>query len=272
MTTDLPLGRDVDYPTQYAPQVLAPIARQSSRDALGIDANLPFQGEDQWTAWELTWLQADGRPAVAAAEITVPANSPSIVESKSLKLYLNSFAMSQFDDSAAVARRIRQDLSETTGTDVRVRLFDRNDDAHYAIHQTAAAICVDDEPADFAWDTVRTNRLRVVKRESASETLYSELFRSLCPVTSQPDFATVFVSYSGKRIDRTSLLEYIVSFREHQDFHEACVERLFIDLMQACQCDRLTVSARFLRRGGIDINPWRSTDGASPAIGRVWRQ
>ena len=265
---ELPLGRTVDYPTSYAPDVLRAIPRAGNRAALAIAGPLPFVGEDLWTAWELTWLQQDGRPAIAAAAIVVPAESRCIVESKSLKLYLNSFAMSEFATARDVLKRIEQDLSATVEAPVSVAFVD----AAAAAIGNAPGDCIDREVAEFQdLGTART-RLRCNPATAVTEELYSELFRSLCPVTAQPDFASIHVAYRGAQIDRRSLLAYLVAYREHQDFHEACVEQIFVDLQQACAPDALCVSARFLRRGGIDINPWRAAGDIRCAKVRLWRQ
>ena len=262
----LPLGRDTDYPQTYAPDVLFPIARDSSRKPLGIAASLPFAGVDIWNAWELTWLTPGGLPRVAVAEIRVPAESPHLVESKSLKLYLGSFAMSEFADNDAVRTAIAKDLSTITGSTVEVSL-----DPDVAIME-ADGECIDTSDVTCSATHVDASLLAADDGKIVDESLHTHLLRSLCPVTNQPDLGSLIVSYAGPRIDRNALLRYVVSFREHQDFHEACVERMFVDILERCRPTRLSIHARYQRRGGIDINPFRSSRVERPANVRLWRQ
>jgi len=262
----LPLGRETDYPQNYAPQVLFPIARADSRKPLGITAPLPFSGVDIWNAWELTWLRPGGLPRAATAEIRVPAASPNLVESKSLKLYLGSFAMTTFPDDADVRSRIAADLSDATGADVEVIL-----DPDMRITE-AEGRCVDTVVVDCATGAVDASLLAVDDDEIVEECLHTHLLRSLCPVTDQPDLGSLVVRYAGPRIDAAALLRYVVSFRQHNDFHEACVERIFMDIRSRCRPTTLSVYARYQRRGGIDINPFRSTVDERPPNTRLWRQ
>ncbi len=261
----LPLGRDTAYPQNYAPEALFAIPRSDSREPLGIGAPLPFHGVDIWNAWELTWLNAHGRPEVGVAEIRVPADSPNLVESKSLKLYLGSFAMTRIA-RADLAATIARDLSDTSGATVEVLL-----DPVVDIDGLQGA-CIDALNVACESTEVDAGLLRSNAGETVSEALHSHLLRSLCPVTGQPDMASIEFAYEGPRIDRESLLRYIVSFREHQDFHEACVERMFVDIMAGCRPSALSIQARYTRRGGIDINPVRSTTDARPRNTRLWRQ
>ncbi len=266
----LPLGRETAYPDQYEPAVLFPIARQDSREAFA-DGELPFTGSDIWNAWELTWLGAGNLPAAATAEIRVPASSPNLVESKSLKLYLNSFAMSHFDGAAAVADTIARDLSDCAGDTVDVRVdtisSGQTEEVSRLPGQCLDALEVNCEQ----WD-VDPGLLRADSGNVVQEALHSHLLRSLCPVTSQPDIGSLTIHYHGPRIDPQSLLQYIVSFREHSDFHEACIERMFVDVLNRCQPQKLSVYARYQRRGGIDINPFRSNFEDRPQNLRIWRQ
>ena len=262
----LPLGRDTDYPQNYAPDVLFPIARDESRRPLGISEPLPFAGTDIWNAWELTWLAPGGLPRVATAEIRVPAGSPNLVESKSLKLYLGSFAMSEFANDAAVCAAIERDLSAVTGGTVEVVL-----DADVTVVEPGGT-CIDASDTECTATDVDASLLAADDGETVDESLHTHLLRSLCPVTNQPDLGSLIVSYAGPRIDPAALLRYVVSFRQHQDFHEACVERMFIDVLERCRPTRLSVYARYQRRGGIDINPFRSTQDERPANTRLWRQ
>jgi 7-cyano-7-deazaguanine reductase len=265
--TKLPLGRETDYPQNYAPDTLFPIARAESREPLGIVLPLPFSGVDVWNAWELTWLDRGGRPRIATAEIRVPADSPNLIESKSLKLYLGSFAMTEFANDEAVVTALAKDLSAAAGAGVEVEL---NPDV--AIGELEGD-CIDahEVVCDEARDA-DPRSLQASNGDIVHESLHSHLLRSLCPVTAQPDIASLVVNYVGPRIDRASLLRYVVSFRQHQDFHEACVERMFVDILRRCRPQALSVYARYTRRGGIDINPYRSTGDERPPNTRLWRQ
>ncbi len=267
--SDNPLGQTVEMPDTYAPEVLFAIPRADARRALGITGALPFSGQDLWNAWELTWLAENGRPTAAQCRIRVPADSPSLVESKSLKLYLNSFAMSRFPDAPAVAGIIREDLARLTGVPVGVEL-ESPAAAARAIQALPGRLIDELEVACDAWEVDAS--LLEAGGEIVEESLHTHLLRSLCPVTGQPDSGSLLVSYRGARIAPESLLRYVTSFRRHQDFHESCVERVFLDIMDRCAPDVLTVYARYQRRGGIDINPYRSTDPAPPADLRLWRQ
>ena len=265
MVKDSPLGQATDYPDTYSPELLFPIARSDSRPGGMPD----FFGCDVWNAWELTWLGESGSPRVATAEITVPAESPNIVESKSLKLYLNSFSMSRFATTEDLRARIVGDLSNAAGAEVGVRIDDA--DARKNVARLPGD-CLDDlDVVCDRWE-VDPGALSSGADEIVEESLYTHLLRSLCPVTAQPDTGSLLIAYHGPRLDREGLLRYIVSFRRHTDFHEACVERIFKDLIERCTPDSLTVYARYQRRGGIDINPYRSTEPGEPGNPRLWRQ
>ncbi len=266
---NLPLGHDTDYPDKYAPEVLRPIPRSESRHALGIAGDLPFRGVDIWNAWELTWLGPGGRPEVATAEIVVPADSPNIIESKSLKLYLNSFAMTSVESD--IEDTIRKDLSGCAGDDVAVRVLPLARNEFRRVSRLAGD-CIDTLDVRCSDSEVDPGLLHANTFQVASEDLYTHLLRSLCPVTAQPDTGSLQISYRGPKIDRAGLLRYIVSYRQHSDFHESCVERIFVDLMERCNPEALTVYARYQRRGGIDINPCRSTSTGRPLNLRLWRQ
>jgi 7-cyano-7-deazaguanine reductase len=276
--TDLPgepsaslLGRATSYPRQYDPDLLHPIARATGRAALPPAALRTLQGTDFWTAFELSWLGPRGMPRVAVAEIAIPCTSPNIVESKSLKLYLNSLNDTRFATSDAVAARMRTDISACCDVPVEVSLHNLGDYARQGICKPVGE-CLDaielDEPG-FAPDVAN---LCAAPGTRVAEVLYSDLLKTNCPVTGQPDWATVVVDYCGPRIDRAGLLAYILSFRHHSDFHEHCVERMFCDLWCRVQPERLSLMARYTRRGGIDINPWRSSGGGAPPLGRLVRQ
>lgn len=265
-----PLGRETGYPAQYAPDLLYPIARSDSREGLGEDP-LPFQGTDIWTAWELTWLAPGGMPVVATAEIRIPASSPNLIESKSLKLYLNSFAMTVCEHHGDVRNTIASDLGRCAGSPVSVTLETADDTAASTI-ATLPGLCIDSATADATTYDVDASLLRSDSSNIVDETLHTHLLRSLCPVTAQPDIGSLMLRYSGPRIDPASLLRYVVSFRSHNDFHEACVERMFIDIQQHCGAKQLSLYARYQRRGGLDINPFRSNFEPEPQNLRLWRQ
>ncbi|PSF05759.1 NADPH-dependent 7-cyano-7-deazaguanine reductase QueF [Marinobacter fuscus] len=265
-----PLGKSSEYPDQYDPSLLFPVSRDQNRHRIGLDdGRWPWFGEDMWQAWELSWLRAGGVPAVAWAEIRFPAASPAIIESKSLKLYLNSLNQLVFSSPDQVAGVIARDLSSACGATVDVRMLSV-DEAAPAIGRPDGFELIDDEPLDDVIYSYAPGSL-VAGEEQVSESLCSHLLKSNCPVTGQPDWATLFIRYTGPKIDRAGLLRYIVSFRQEQDFHEHCVETVFTDIMARCRPESLMVCARYTRRGGLDINPWRSTsaeDGPGPRLVR----
>lgn len=267
----LALGRTVDYPDKYAPEVLDAIPRSRSREPLGITAVLPFQGADVWNAWELTWLQPGGRPAVATARIVVPVESPNIIESKSLKLYFNSFAMTEFGSVGEVAELIRGDLSRIAETPVDVRVAPVWSTEARTVARLAGS-SLDDLDVECDDQDVNANLLRADSDNIVTADIHTHLLRSLCPVTAQPDTGSLHVAYRGPAIEPASLLRYIVSYRQHSDFHESCVERMFVDIRERCKPLDLTLHARYQRRGGIDINPFRSTSAGIPRDRRLWRQ
>lgn len=252
-----PLGRRVEYLGEYDPSLLFPIGRTVGRSELSIEAPLPFHGVDIWNAFEVSWLGSGGLPRIAVAEIRVSADSVNIVESKSVKLYLNSFNQSRFNSVEEVSATIERDLGRAVDGDVTVSLILS---AQFSVLdcRQPEGICLDGQELVVEhYSPVPT--LLQTGASHAEETLYSHLLRTLCPVTGQPDWATVTIDYSGPVIDHQGLLAYLVSFRQHQGFHESCVERIFMDIMTYCKPAQLTVGARFTRRGGIDINPVRST-------------
>lgn len=266
----LPLGLATQYPDKYDPGVLFAIPRADSRATLS-SGPMPFHGVDIWNAWELGWLGPGAMPVVATAEIRVPADTPNLVESKSLKLYLGSYAMSSFDTSAVVAETIRRDLGAATGGHVDVRVSPVADTEAASVDRLPGfcldGLAVSCDTFDIDAGLLRSDPAIVVK-----EDLYTHLLRSLCPVTAQPDTGSLAVHYRGPKIDPASLLRYVVSFRQHNDFHEACVERMFIDILERCQPEKLSIMACFQRRGGIDINPFRSNFEDNPPNLRLWRQ
>lgn len=256
---DTALGDTTDYPSHYDAGLLYPIARQRGRDELGVQsAALPFNGVDLWTAYELSWLQPNGLPQVAIAEFSVPADSPNIIESKSLKLYLNSLNQHRLAGEFELQQLLEQDLSHAAGAAVSVALYRLEEFAAFKLINEPHGICLDQQ--NIVIDSYQRSDLAIdaAAGQSVTELLYSHLLRTNCPVTDQPDWATVYIAYSGPKIDRESLLRYLVSYRSHQDFHEQCVEAITLDLLKYCQPQQLTVTARYTRRGGIDINPQRS--------------
>ena len=270
--TKIPLGRDTDYPDIYAPELLCAISRAESREPMGLSGELPFIGADIWNAWELTWLAENGQPVVATAELVVPADSSNIVESKSLKLYLNSFAMSRFSGPADVASTLLSDISACVASDVLVRVEPVTATEARRVSRLAGA-CLDAQSVACTDWEVNPELLQCDDDNIVSEDLHTHLLRSLCPVTAQPDVGSLQINYRGPKIDPASLLRYVVSYRQHNDFHEACVERIFVDLMSRCRPEKLSIQARYQRRGGIDINPFRSnSDVERPINLRLWRQ
>lgn len=271
MTEASPLGRQSTYLEQYSPGLLYAIARTGNREALGLDDELPFHGIDIWNAWELTWLDGNGLPQVGTAEIRVPASSPNIIESKSLKLYLNSFAMTSCASPGDVTEMIEQDLSDAVDADVAVQVQQPSETDASIVSRLPGESLDDLKTACNAYE-VDAGLLKADADDVVAESLHSHLLRSLCPVTGQPDTGSLLISYTGPRIDPAGLLRYIVSYRQHQDFHEACVERMFLDIMDRCKAQKLTIYARYQRRGGIDINPFRSNYEDDPPNLRLWRQ
>ncbi|WP_132985969.1 NADPH-dependent 7-cyano-7-deazaguanine reductase QueF [Luteimonas terricola] len=289
MTSELPLGREVAYPRSYDPSLLFPIARDQGRAALGIASGaLPFAGHDRWHAYELSWLGPRGKPDTATATFLVPADSPRLVESKSLKLYLNSLNSTRFTGRDEVRARIAADLSAAAGAAVTVGFGLPPLDMGTGLEgdgdgARAAATLPGTDPAPVSIDGIAVDcdeydapnpaLLAADPGDLVHEVLHSALLKSNCPVTGQPDWASLRVAYRGPRIDRAGLLRYLVSFREHAGFHEQCVEQVFVDVSAHCRPTELSVEARYTRRGGLDINPWRATPGLSPPpAGRDPRQ
>ncbi len=263
-----PLGERSEYPRHYDPSVLHPIPRQAGRAQIGIvGQTLPFTGVDIWNAYEVSWLDALGKPVVALLELRVPCESACIVESKSLKLYLGSYNNERFDSPGEVAQQIEKDLGTLTASQVAVHLesLTGSEVSRFAL-QTAPGDCIDDEILQDPVFDVAPELLAIEAGADVEETLHSHLLRSNCPVTGQPDWATVIIRYRGQPLLKRALLAYLVSYREHNDFHEQCVERIFQDIQTRCQPRALTVYARYTRRGGIDINPLRSNFASEPLL------
>ncbi len=257
----LPLGRAVPYPREYDASLLFAIPRALGRTDIGIDVDaLAFIGIDRWHAYEIGWLDLRGKPCVATATFEVPATTPNLVESKSLKLYLNSFNATHFDNGEIVRARMAEDLSQCAGAGVMVRLGLPDIGGGEGTLIDTLAMDIDD------YGPPNAAHLRADTGHVVGETLRSELLKSNCPVTGQPDWASVHIAYRGPHIDHAGLLRYLVSFRDHCEFHEQCVERIFVDLMARCRPQSLSVEARYTRRGGLDINPWRATSDCSAPI------
>lgn len=269
--SELLLGKSVDYDAQYSPQLLSPIARAAGRMQLGIDSALPFRGWDIWNAYELSWLDALGKPQVAIGEFWIPADSPNIVESKSFKLYLNSLNQHRFDTLSEVRTALQRDLGACVGAAIDVDLHLPEQWSRFQTVQPTGE-CLDTLPLKVENYTPAPELLRADSSASVERCWFSRLLRSRCPVTGQPDWGSVQIEYSGPEIDPAGLLAYIISFRQHQDFHEHCVERMFVDISRQCAPQRLSVYARYLRRGGLDINPYRSSDDRRPENTRYFQQ
>jgi len=268
----LQLGQQTQYISEYSPELLFPIARVDKWQEMGIDTErLPFFGEDIWNAYEVSWLDSKGKPIVAIAEFRFPYNSPNIIESKSFKLYLNSLNQTRYDAQSDVLNVMTQDLSKVAGADVSVTLRSLNDIQTLVIQ--TGDYCIDDLDIETLVYHPDANLLSLdTNGEYAEEKLVSHLLKSNCPVTNQPDWGSVFIEYKGKQINHESLLKYVISFREHTDFHEQCVERMYIDIMRHCQPDELIVNARYVRRGGLDINPYRASKALTLTNDRLSRQ
>ncbi len=269
-----PLGKTAAYCTQYAPDLLFPIPRQQKRDELGLTGALPFFGVDIWNAYEISWLNLRGKPQVAIATITAPADSPNIIESKSFKLYLNSFNQTRLANSEALLELLRKDLSAGFGAPVHINLLPQEAFTGLQMGELDGLL-LDRLDVEISQYTPDPSLLRAAPAAEApvEEKLVSHLLKSNCLVTGQPDWASVQIHYVGPQIEQEGLLKYLIGFREHNEFHEQCVERIFIDVLRQCAPQRLAVYARYTRRGGLDINPWRSNfSGARPPNVRGARQ
>lgn len=261
----LTLGQSTEYKDQYDPSLLQPVPRSLNRDDLTLGDELPFTGYDIWTLYELSWLNSKGLPQVAIGEVRLPASSPNLIESKSFKLYLNSFNQTRFDNWQVIADTLQKDLSACAGADVDVTVQPLVDFDEQPIVNFSGE-CIDDQDIEITdYDFDPSYLEGAAEGEMVTEELHSHLLKSNCLITSQPDWGSVKISYKGKKINREKLLRYLVSFRNHNEFHEQCVERIFTDLMKYCQPELLTVYARYTRRGGLDINPYRTNQGKTPS-------
>lgn len=271
MAANSQLGQATPYCSHYDASLLFPIPRQEKRDELGICSDdLPFDGLDIWTAFEVSWLNAKGKPVVRIAEFAFQVRSPNLIESKSFKLYLNSFNGTRFDSEQEVLALMEKDLSHASGAPVVVDF--KTLQGHELLFGDLPGEPLDDLDIEINAYQVEPSLLKTLDEEVNEEILNSHLLKSNCLVTSQPDWGSIVVRYSGKKIDEASLLRYIISFREHNEFHEQCVERIFTDIMNVCRPVKLTVYARYVRRGGLDINPYRSNFEDEFDISRTARQ
>lgn len=251
------LGKKTQYATQYAPELLFPIPRALKRAEIKITTPPPFYGYDIWNAYELSWLNDKGKPMVAIAEFILPCDSPNIIESKSMKLYLNSLNNTKFSSTKSVINTIKKDLSQAAGAPIEITIQMLPEIKPIQTNHFSG-YCIDSLDITINKYEVNPNLL-TTEKERVEETLYSDLLRSNCLVTAQPDWASIQIHYKGKKINHENLLKYIISCRNSLEFHEQCVERIFMDIMRHCKPESLTIEARYTRRGGLDINPIRST-------------
>ncbi len=252
------LGQTVTYKDKYDKNLLVGIPRIIARNEINLSEKLPFTGVDIWNCYEISWLNGKGKPCVKILQFIVPSDSEQIVESKSVKLYLNSFNGTQFASDQEVTAFIQKDLSDIVGKKVIVCLYDLNKFYRQSL-TLFEGVNIDNLDVEIHDYQVNSNLLKNSDSEElVEETLYSNLLKSNCLVTNQPDWASLQIKYRGKKIDHNSLLSYIISFRNHSEFHEQCVEHIFNDIMTKCMPNDLTVYAKYTRRGGIDISPYRT--------------
>jgi 7-cyano-7-deazaguanine reductase len=252
------LGKPTEYKNQYDKSLLTPIPRSIGRKELALPKELPFFGFDLWNCYEVSWLNKSGKPCVKFLDFEVPANSEYLIESKSLKLYLNSFNNTKFENESEVANIIQKDLSDTANANVNIKISTL---AKYNLSQISqfSGKSIDDLDVEISDYNVKSELLELAENNNyVEEILFSDLLKSNCLITNQPDWASIQIKYSGTQIDHKSLLKYIISFRNHNEFHEQCVEHIFNDIMTKCKPKTLTVFAKYTRRGGIDINPLRT--------------
>ncbi|WP_419421195.1 NADPH-dependent 7-cyano-7-deazaguanine reductase QueF [Legionella sp. D16C41] len=265
ISTESELGKKSDYDLTYNPDRLYPIPRAGKRQEIGLDPNrLPFFGFDCWNHYEVSWLNAKGKPMVGIAAIIYDCHSPKLIESKSLKLYFNSFNNTKIETKTALENIVKKDLAAQVGADVLVNIYSLEEARQFQVIETFGGESLDNLDIECSVYQVKPSFLSIVEEEGiVEETLYSNLLKSNCLVTNQPDWGSVQIAYTGKKINREGLLRYLVSFRNHNEFHEQCIERIFVDIMTYCKPEKLTVYGRYTRRGGLDINPYRSTEKPS---------
>ena len=271
----LSLGQSTPYPEHYDPTLLQAVPRSLNRTPLSIEAHkLPFTGQDNWTGYELSWLNKKGKPCVAIGLFSIPATSPNLIESKSFKLYLNSFNQTRIGDIETLCQTLQNDLSDCAGETVSVTLLPPSQFEQVSIASWQAE-CIDEQDINIDHFDFSPELLTGSVDSDANnveESLYSDLLKSNCLITNQPDWGSVLIKYQGKPINREKLLRYLISYRTHNEFHEQCVERIFSDIMQFCHPEKLTVYARYTRRGGLDINPFRSNFETEVDSSRLARQ
>ena len=269
----LTLGQATVYQAEYDASLLQGVPRKLNRDAIALSGDLPFHGTDIWTGYELSWLNAKGKPVVALLEVQLDINSANLIESKSFKLYLNSYNQTKFDSVEDVQDTLSRDLALCADGDVSVKVIEPR---HFNLERIVdlPGTCIDDLDIEVTEYEFNPDHLvgSTDPDKNVAETLNSNLLKSNCLITSQPDWGSVMIRYQGPKIDREKLLRYLISFRQHNEFHEQCVERIFVDLKKYCQCTKLTVYARYTRRGGLDINPYRSDFENPPESNRLARQ
>jgi len=268
-----PLGKSSEYVATYSPSLLFPIPRLAKWAELGVSGDaLPWQGVDFWNCFELSWLLPSGKPVVAIGEFAIPCDSPNIIESKSFKLYLNSLNQTVFASVAELQACLVKDLSAAAGKPVAVKVSTLAEVEGQGVTALPGQ-CIDELDVSISnYEQPQPELLRCAADRVVEETVHSHLLKSNCPVTGQPDWGSVVVEYKGRALDHASLLTYLISFRQHADFHEQCVERIYLDLKNLLKPEHLTVYARYVRRGGLDINPYRSTGAINPQNLRLVRQ
>ena len=270
LPANLTLGQKVDYIEQYTPELLQGVPRSLSREQIGVSQPLPFGGVDIWNGYELSWLNPKGKPQVAILQCQVPIDSQNLIESKSFKLYLNSFNQSVFGSADEVARHLSKDLSACAQAPVKGQLFSAGQFGALHLGELDGTVIDDLDIEINAYEP--SPELLTTGDQQVSETLVSHLLKSNCLITSQPDWASVQIHYEGAAIDHAGLLAYLISFRRHNEFHEQCIERIFCDLMNRCKPHKLAVYARYTRRGGLDINPLRANFDFNVSNNRLARQ
>ena len=269
----LTLGKATEYQAEYDASLLQGVPRKLNRDAINLTDTLPFHGCDIWTGYELSWLNSKGKPMVAIADISLDLKSDNLIESKSFKLYLNSYNQTQFDSIEQVRETLDRDLALCAQGEVSVKIIEPKQFTTQRVVELPGQ-CIDDLDIEITDYEFKPEYLEnsTDPKQMVAETLSSNLLKSNCLITSQPDWGSVMIRYQGPKIDREKLLRYLISFRQHNEFHEQCVERIFIDLKRFCHCAKLTVYARYTRRGGLDINPYRSDFEQAPESQRLARQ
>ncbi|AGF48897.1 NADPH-dependent 7-cyano-7-deazaguanine reductase QueF [Candidatus Kinetoplastidibacterium galati] len=255
-----PLGHDIEYSFKYDPNYLFAIPRKTI-------SKIPMYGLDIWNIYELSWLNNNGKPEIAIAKIEIPSNSLNIIESKSLKLYLNSFNNTNFENINEVKDILNKDISNAIQCPVFIKMITpENFHMLYIEKSSDVGLCIDDIEVkiNIYKPSPELLELSNTSVDVVSETIISRMFRSRCPVTGQPDWASIKIKYKGIKIDHSSILKYIISYRDHLGFHENCIDKIFMDISYTCQPNYLSVYGNFTRRGGIDINPWRTSDRNEP--------